>query len=108
MVATKGWADVSTVSILDMARRFEDAGVAALLFTDVGRDGLLKGCNIEATVDLARATNIPVIASGGVAGISDIRVLSVHAKDGIEGVITGRALYDGRLDLATALAVAAL
>ena len=108
MVATKGWADVSTVSILDMARRFEDAGVAALLFTDVGRDGLLKGCNIEATVDLARATNIPVIASGGVAGISDIRVLSVHAKDGIEGVITGRALYDGRLDLATALAIAAL
>ena len=108
MVATKGWADVSTISIFDMARRFEDAGVAALLFTDVGRDGLLKGCNIEATVDLARATNIPVIASGGVAGISDIRVLSVHAKDGIEGVITGRALYDGRLDLATALAVAAL
>ena len=96
------------MSILDMARRFEDAGVAALLFTDVGRDGLLKGCNIEATVDLARATNIPVIASGGVAGISDIRVLSVHAKDGIEGVITGRALYNGRLDLATALAVAAL
>jgi phosphoribosylformimino-5-aminoimidazole carboxamide ribotide isomerase len=108
MVATKGWADVSDVSIIDMARRFEDAGVAALLYTDVGRDGLLKGCNIEATVDLARATNIPVIASGGVAGISDIRVLSLHAKDGIEGVITGRALYDGRLDLATALAVAAL
>ena len=108
MVATKGWADVSDVSIIDMARRFEDAGVAALLYTDVGRDGLLKGCNIEATVDLARATDIPVIASGGVAGISDIRVLSLHAKDGIEGVITGRALYDGRLDLATALAVAAL
>lgn len=108
VVATKGWSDVSDVSIIDMARRFEDAGVAALLFTDVGRDGLLKGCNIEATVDLARATNIPVIASGGVAGISDIRVLSLHAKDGIEGVITGRALYDGRLDLAAALAVAAL
>ena len=107
MVATKGWADVSDVSIIDMARRFEDAGVAALLFTDVGRDGLLKGCNIEATIDLARATRIPVIASGGVAGISDIRVLSLHARDGIEGVITGRALYDGRLDLATALAVAA-
>jgi phosphoribosylformimino-5-aminoimidazole carboxamide ribotide isomerase len=107
MVATKGWADVSTVSIVDMARRFEDAGVAALLFTDVGRDGLLKGCNIEATVDLARSTAIPVIASGGVAGISDIHMLAVHAKDGIEGVITGRALYDGRLDLATALAVAA-
>jgi phosphoribosylformimino-5-aminoimidazole carboxamide ribotide isomerase len=106
MVATKGWADVSDVSIVDMGRRFEDAGVAALLFTDVGRDGMLKGCNVEATVDLARAVDIPVIASGGVAGISDIRVLSVHAVDGIEGVITGRALYDGRLDLAAAIAVA--
>jgi len=106
MVATKGWADVSTVSVLDMARRFEDAGVAALLFTDVGRDGLLKGCNVQATVDLARGSSIPVIASGGVAGIADIRMLAIHAKDGIEGVITGRALYDGRLDLAAALAVA--
>jgi phosphoribosylformimino-5-aminoimidazole carboxamide ribotide isomerase len=107
MVATKGWAEVSTVSIIDMGRSFEDAGVAALLFTDVGRDGMLKGCNIEATVDLARAVQIPVIASGGVAGVSDIHLLAIHARDGIEGVITGRALYDGRLDLATALAVAA-
>lgn len=106
MVATKGWADVSTVSVVEMARRFEDAGVAALLFTDVGRDGLLKGCNVEATVDLARSSSIPVIASGGVAGIADIRMLAIHAKDGIEGVITGRALYDGRLDLAAALSVA--
>lgn len=107
LVATQGWAEVSEVSALDMARRFEDAGVAALLFTDVGRDGLLKGCNVQATVDLARATNIPVIASGGVADIADIRMLALFAKDGIEGVITGRALYDGRLDLAAALAVAA-
>ncbi|MBB5684163.1 1-(5-phosphoribosyl)-5-[(5-phosphoribosylamino)methylideneamino]imidazole-4-carboxamide isomerase [Sphingobium boeckii] len=107
MVATEGWADVSDVTVTDMARRFEDAGVAALLFTDVGRDGLLKGCNVQATVDLARATDIPVIASGGVAGIGDIHMLSIHARDGIEGVITGRALYDGRLDLAAALAVAA-
>jgi phosphoribosylformimino-5-aminoimidazole carboxamide ribotide isomerase len=107
MVATKGWADVSDVSVIEMGRRFEDAGVAALLFTDVGRDGLLKGCNVQATVDLARAVDIPVIASGGVAGISDIRMLAIHAESGIEGVITGRALYDGRLDLATALAVAA-
>ncbi len=106
MVATKGWADVSTVAVVEMARRFEDAGVAALLFTDVGRDGLLKGCNVEATVDLARSSSIPVIASGGVAGIADIRMLAIHAKDGIEGVITGRALYDGRLDLAAALSVA--
>ena len=107
MVATKGWAAVSTTSAADLARRFEDAGVAALLFTDVGRDGLLKGCNVEATVDLARAVDIPVIASGGVKGIGDIHLLAVHAADGIEGVITGRALYDGRLDLAAALAVAA-
>ena len=107
MVATQGWADVSDVSVVDMARRFEDAGVASLLFTDVGRDGLLKRCNIEATVDLARQVDLPVIASGGVAGISDIRLLTLHARDGVEGVITGRAIYDGRLDLATALALAA-
>jgi phosphoribosylformimino-5-aminoimidazole carboxamide ribotide isomerase len=107
MVATKGWADVSTTSAVDLARRFEDAGVAALLFTDVGRDGMMKGCNVEATVDLARAVDIPVIASGGVKGIGDIHLLALHARDGVEGVITGRALYDGRLDLAAALAVAA-
>ncbi len=107
MVATDGWAEKSDMEVIDLARRFEDAGVAALLFTDVGRDGLLKGCNVTATVDLARSVSIPVIASGGVAGIADIRVLSLHAQDGIEGVITGRALYDGRLDLAAALAIAA-
>lgn len=107
MVATRGWASVSDLGVVELARRFEDAGVAALLFTDVGRDGLLKGANIDATVDLARQVAIPVIASGGVKGLADIRVLALHAKDGIEGVITGRALYDGRLDLGAALAVAA-
>ena len=107
MVATEGWAEVSDVSIVDMARRFEDAGVASLLFTDVGRDGMLKGCNVDATVDLARATRLPVIASGGVKGLDDIRMLALHANDGIEGVITGRALFEGRLDLAAALAMAA-
>ena len=106
MVATEGWAQVSTVSIIDMARRFEDAGVASLLFTDIGRDGLLKGCNVQATVDLARQTDLRVIASGGVKGLDDIHILALHAEDGIEGVITGRALYDGRLDLAAAIAVA--
>ncbi len=106
MVATEGWAELSDVSITDMARRFEDAGVASLLFTDIGRDGMLKGCNIEATVDLARRTDLPVIASGGVKGLDDIRMLSLYASDGIEGVITGRALYDGRLDLAAAIAMA--
>ncbi|HKX78392.1 MAG TPA: 1-(5-phosphoribosyl)-5-[(5-phosphoribosylamino)methylideneamino]imidazole-4-carboxamide isomerase [Novosphingobium sp.] len=106
MVATEGWAEVSDVSIVEMAKRFEDAGVASLLFTDIGRDGLLKGCNVQATVDLAERTTLPVIASGGVKGLDDIRMLSLNAKSGIEGVITGRALYDGTLDLAAALAMA--
>lgn len=107
MVATEGWSDVSDVPVHDLARRFEDAGAASLLFTDIGRDGLLKGVNIDATLDLARRVDIPVIASGGVKGLDDIHVLALHAREGIEGVITGRALYDGRLDLAAALAMAA-
>ncbi|USI72318.1 1-(5-phosphoribosyl)-5-[(5-phosphoribosylamino)methylideneamino]imidazole-4-carboxamide isomerase [Sphingomonas morindae] len=110
-VATHGWADISEVRVIDLAERFADAGVAALLFTDVGRDGLLKGCNVTATQALAEATTIPVIASGGVAGMADIHALKAVTADlsggGIEGVITGRALYDGRLDLAEALRVAA-
>ena len=106
MVATEGWAELSDVPVRDLARRFEDAGVASLLFTDIGRDGLLKGCTVEATVDLARSVDIPVIASGGVKGLDDIRMLAIHAADGIEGVITGRALYEGKLDLATAIAMA--
>ena len=106
MVATEGWAELSDVPMVDMARRFEDAGVASLLFTDIGRDRMLKGCNIAATLDLARRVDLPVIASGGVKGLDDIRMLALHADEGIEGVITGRALYDGRLDLAAAIAMA--
>ena len=106
MIATEGWAEVSDVPVVDLARRFEDAGVASLLFTDIGRDGMLKGCNIDATVDLARSTNLPVIASGGVKGLDDIRMLALHADEGIEGVITGRALFEGRLDLAAAITMA--
>ena len=106
MVATEGWSQVSDVPVADLARRFEDAGVASLLFTDIGRDGMLKGCNIDATLDLARRTQLPVIASGGVKGLDDIHILAWHAHEGIEGVITGRALYDGRLDLAAAIAMA--
>jgi len=101
LVAVRGWADKSTTSVTDLARQFEDAGVAALLFTDVGRDGMLKGVNIEATTALAEAVNIPVIASGGVADINDIKALI--NKPNIEGVITGRAIYDGRLNLGEAL-----
>ncbi|QMW22087.1 1-(5-phosphoribosyl)-5-[(5-phosphoribosylamino)methylideneamino]imidazole-4-carboxamide isomerase [Sandaracinobacteroides saxicola] len=104
MVATRGWASVSTLTAADVANRFQDAGVAALLFTDVARDGLLKGVNVEATAALAATVAIPVIASGGVAGLDDIHALKAHPN--IEGVITGRALYDGRLTLAAALAAA--
>lgn len=104
-VATEGWAEKSDMPVVDLARRFEDAGVASLLFTDVGRDGMLKGCNVEATVDLARQVDLPVIASGGVKGIDDIHILSLHVEDGIEGVITGRALFEGKLDLAAAIAI---
>ena len=109
MVATDGWAAVSDVSIVELARRFEDAGVAAVLFTDVGRDGLLKGVNLEATVQLAEATSLPVIASGGVAGIEDIEALvkaAATVRGTLEGVITGRAIYDGRLVLEDALQLA--
>ncbi len=105
MVATHGWSRASTVAVADLARRFEDAGVAAVLFTDVGRDGLLKGVNVAATAALAAACTLPVIASGGVAGADDITALRAHAN--IEGVIVGRAIYDGRLTLAHALELAA-
>ncbi len=104
-VATEGWAEKSDMPVVDLARRFEDAGVASILFTDVGRDGMLKGCNVDATVDLARQVDLPVIASGGVKGIDDIHILSLHKEDGIEGVITGRALFEGKLDLAAAIAI---
>jgi phosphoribosylformimino-5-aminoimidazole carboxamide ribotide isomerase len=101
LVATRGWADVSDVPVADLGRRFEDAGVAALLFTDVGRDGMLQGVNAEATAALAKAVNLPVIASGGLADISEIKAL--RTKKGISGVIAGRSLYDGRIDLKAAL-----
>ncbi len=104
MVATHGWADVSDIPVADMGRRFEDAGVAALLFTDVGRDGLLKGINLDATAALAHAVDLPVIASGGLADLAEITRL--RKTPGIEGVITGRAIYDGRIDLKAALEAA--
>jgi phosphoribosylformimino-5-aminoimidazole carboxamide ribotide isomerase len=102
-VATEGWAKVSELTPLDLGRKFEDAGVAAILFTDVDGDGLLQGVNVTATASLARALHIPVIASGGVGGISDIKSLMSANESNIEGVVVGRALYDGRLDAKEAL-----
>jgi phosphoribosylformimino-5-aminoimidazole carboxamide ribotide isomerase len=106
MVTTHGWAEKSEVSAADLANRFADVGVASVLFTDVARDGLLKGCNVQATVTLARHSRLPVIASGGVSGLVDIADLARNASEGIEGVICGRALYEGRLDLRKALRLA--
>lgn len=104
-VAVEGWAEVSEVSALELARRFEDGGVAAIIFTDISRDGLLKGLNFEATAALAEALTIPVIASGGLASIEDVKRLLRPDCARLEGAIAGRALYDGRLDPAEALAL---
>jgi phosphoribosylformimino-5-aminoimidazole carboxamide ribotide isomerase len=103
-VAVEGWAATSELSALDIARRFEDAGVAAIIYTDVARDGMLKGLNLDATIALADAVSIPVIASGGLASIDDIRALLTPRAKKLAGAIAGRALYDGRLDAAEALA----
>jgi phosphoribosylformimino-5-aminoimidazole carboxamide ribotide isomerase len=105
MVATEGWAETSDVSATDLARRFEDSGAAAVIYTDIARDGMLTGVNVAATAALARAVRLPVIASGGVAGVEDITALR-EAGAGIEGAILGRALYDGRIEPKVALAAA--
>lgn len=102
-VAVAGWAETSELSALDIARRFEDAGVAAIIYTDVSRDGMLSGLNLDATIALANAISIPVIASGGLASLDDIRALLEPRANKLEGAIAGRALYDGRLDAAAAL-----
>ncbi len=102
-VAVEGWAEASELSAIELARRFEDAGVSAIIYTDIERDGVLKGLNLPATAELARATRIPVIASGGLASMSDVRELLKSEYRLLEGAITGRALYDGRLDPKEAL-----
>ena len=104
-VAVEGWAETSEVTVLDIARRFEDARVAAIIFTDIARDGLLKGLNLDATVALADRISIPVIASGGFASIDDVKALLAPRAKKLAGAIVGRALYDGRLDPAAALAL---
>ena len=102
-VAVEGWAETSELSALDLARRFEDAGVAAIIYTDIARDGMLKGLNLDATIALADAVSIPVIASGGLASIDDVRALLAPRAQKLDGAIVGRALYDGRLNAAEAL-----
>jgi phosphoribosylformimino-5-aminoimidazole carboxamide ribotide isomerase len=106
-VAVQGWAEASELTVLDIARRFEDAGVAAIIYTDIARDGLLKGLNLDATIALADAVSIPVIASGGLASLDDVRALIAPRARKLAGAIAGRALYDGRLDPAAALALIA-
>ncbi len=106
-VAVEGWAETSELTAIDLARRFEDAGVAAIIYTDIDRDGVLKGINWDGTAALARATRIPVIASGGLASMADIEALLRPEHAMLEGAITGRALYDGRIDPKAALALLA-
>jgi phosphoribosylformimino-5-aminoimidazole carboxamide ribotide isomerase len=104
-VAVEGWAETSELTALEIARRFEDAGVAAIIYTDIARDGMLQGLNLDATIALAEAISIPVIASGGLASIEDIKAMLEPRAAKLQGAIAGRALYDGRLDAAEALAL---
>jgi phosphoribosylformimino-5-aminoimidazole carboxamide ribotide isomerase len=106
-VAVEGWAETSTVTVEELALKFEDCGVAAIIHTDVDRDGLLGGVNVEATVALAEAISTPVIASGGVGSLADLEALKAREASGLDGVIVGRALYDGRVDPARALEILA-
>lgn len=103
-VATDGWAEVSSVNALDLARRFARDGVSAIVYTDIDRDGMMQGVNVEATVAMAKASPIPVIASGGITNMDDIRRLQAVAEPGILGAITGRAIYEGTLDVRAAQA----
>jgi phosphoribosylformimino-5-aminoimidazole carboxamide ribotide isomerase len=102
LVATDGWAEVSTVLATDLARQLEADGVSAIVYTDIARDGMMQGVNVEATLGMARASRIPVIASGGITNLEDIRALQAVAHEGICGAITGRAIYEGTLDVAEA------
>ncbi|MBM85426.1 MAG: 1-(5-phosphoribosyl)-5-[(5-phosphoribosylamino)methylideneamino]imidazole-4-carboxamide isomerase [Rhodospirillaceae bacterium] len=104
-VATEGWTNISSIEAIELCRRFEDTGVVAIIFTDIERDGALSGVNVEATARLAEAVEVPVIASGGVGSLADLHALKAKARSGVAGVICGRALYDGRLDLVEGLKV---
>ena len=101
-VAVDGWSKMTHHDVIDLAKKFQDYGVEAVIYTDIGRDGMLSGVNIEATVKLAQALTIPVIASGGITNLDDVRYLCAAEKEGIMGAITGRAIYEGTLDFAAA------
>ena len=103
MVAVEGWTETSATTALDLAKRFRDSGLAVIIYTDISRDGAMQGPNIEATVELARAISVPVIASGGVSSMADLEALKKAGQGLLQGVISGRALYDGRIDLAAAI-----
>lgn len=105
-VATDGWAEVSEVQATELAKRFEGDGVSAIVYTDIARDGMMQGVNVEATLDMARAASIPVIASGGITNLDDIRALAAVSSEGIIGAITGRAIYEETLDLGEAQRIA--
>ncbi len=105
-VAVDGWSKLSHHDVIDMAQRFEQDGVEAIVFTDISRDGMMSGVNIDSTVEIARAITIPVIASGGITNLEDIRALCAVADEGIQGAITGRAIYEGSLDFAGAQSLA--
>ena len=105
LVATDGWQNTTAIKAVDIARKFESYGVEAFLYTDIARDGMLTGCNVEATAELARAVSVPVIASGGVRDIEDIRRILAVEKDGVCGAILGRSLYEGTLRFEDALAL---
>ena len=104
MVAVEGWAEVTDVKAVDLAKRFRNDGVSSIVYTDIARDGMMQGVNVAATCQLAREAGIPVIASGGVTNMDDVHALAAVAGDGIVGAITGRAIYEGTLDLAAAQA----
>jgi len=105
-VAVDGWSKMTGHDVIDLAKKFEDYGVEAVIYTDIGRDGMLSGVNVDATVKLAQALKIPVIASGGIASVADVKALCAVQDEGIMGAITGRAIYEGRLDFKTAQAEA--
>jgi phosphoribosylformimino-5-aminoimidazole carboxamide ribotide isomerase len=102
-VAVEGWVETSKITVLDLAKKFEDSGVAAVIYTDIERDGAMQGPNIEATIALAKSVTIPIIASGGVSSMADLRVLQDAGGDLLEGAISGRAVYDGRINVSAAV-----